>query len=354
MKKSHEKGRAGHLGPESCADIREDGREVLTGESAGEPLSREIATPEMPTPLWCAEGNTPQRAKASAKGIRRGRRPSACMDSSWAGTERSRNPSEADGPLERGAKVKDQTASMHGSGKSDEAIVAGKQANKPNAAQADLWAGGAESVERRASTKRNASQQSISRTQSRAHGMSQELERVRQRARKESSLANRALRRQALKVRARCGNSARRDLCGGRGETRVPTATHRAVTSTPMKDDMRQRKLLGYRGRSIAACALPSERFNTRARLHPVLSPSTSRNSFCSPNQNPTANRVRNATFFGYVPSLILHSPIPRQRLRSQGYADAANRPVWEHEPCKLLPTGAPHERHLPGGSRHD
>jgi hypothetical protein len=28
-----------------------------------------------------------------------------------------------------------------------------------------------------------------------------------------------------LKVRARCGNTARRDLCGGRGATRVPTAT---------------------------------------------------------------------------------------------------------------------------------
>jgi hypothetical protein len=28
-----------------------------------------------------------------------------------------------------------------------------------------------------------------------------------------------------LKVGARCGSSARRDLCGGRGVTRVPTAT---------------------------------------------------------------------------------------------------------------------------------
>ena len=29
------------------------------------------------------------------------------------------------------------------------------------------------------------------------------------------------------KVRARCGKTARRDLCGGRGATRVPTATER-------------------------------------------------------------------------------------------------------------------------------
>ena len=47
---------------------------------------------------------------------------------------------------------------------------------------------------------------------------------------------------------------------------------------------MRQRKLLGYRGRAIAACALPSERFNTRVRLHPVRSRWTSRNSSFSPN----------------------------------------------------------------------
>ena len=51
MQESHGKGPAGHPGPESCEVIRKDGHEVLTGESAGEPLSREIASPEMPTQL---------------------------------------------------------------------------------------------------------------------------------------------------------------------------------------------------------------------------------------------------------------------------------------------------------------
>jgi len=74
---------------------------------------------------------------------------------------------------------------MNGPGKSDEAIVAEKLPNKPSAAQADLWASGAEAAEPRASTKRNADQQSTSRTQSRAHEVSQELDRVRQRARKD-------------------------------------------------------------------------------------------------------------------------------------------------------------------------
>jgi hypothetical protein len=35
-------------------------------------------------------------------------------------------------------------------------------------------------------------------------------------------LASSALRRQTLKVRARCGSAARRDLCGGRGEDPRP------------------------------------------------------------------------------------------------------------------------------------
>jgi hypothetical protein len=38
----YEKGVAIHFGPESCADDREVGREVLTGESASRVLSREI------------------------------------------------------------------------------------------------------------------------------------------------------------------------------------------------------------------------------------------------------------------------------------------------------------------------
>lgn len=123
MKESHEKDQASHLGPESCEAVREGRREVLTGENAGEPLSRERKTPELPTLLSEAEVNTPVHNKASARESRRGRRPSACMDTSWTGTGRSQSSPEADGPLERGAKVKDPTASMHGSGKSDEAVV---------------------------------------------------------------------------------------------------------------------------------------------------------------------------------------------------------------------------------------
>ena len=58
MKESYEKDVASHLGPESCAAVRKDSREVLIGENAGEPLSREIKIPELPTLLSEAEGHS--------------------------------------------------------------------------------------------------------------------------------------------------------------------------------------------------------------------------------------------------------------------------------------------------------
>ena len=99
---------------------------------------------------------------------------------------------------------------MHGRGKSDEAIVAVKPANKAEQSAA-------EPVEPRAETKRNASQHNTHRTPSRV-SVTQALERIRQTAKS-------AVRRQTLKVGAVCGKAARTDLCGGRSEMSVPTAT---------------------------------------------------------------------------------------------------------------------------------
>lgn len=58
MKVRYRKGVASHPGPESCADGREAVREALTGEPAGQPLSREIGKSGAPTLLSYAEGNT--------------------------------------------------------------------------------------------------------------------------------------------------------------------------------------------------------------------------------------------------------------------------------------------------------
>ncbi len=58
MKVRYRKGVATHPGPESCAGAREDAGEALTGEAAGQPLSRDIGNSGAPTPLSYAEGNT--------------------------------------------------------------------------------------------------------------------------------------------------------------------------------------------------------------------------------------------------------------------------------------------------------
>ena len=44
MQESYGEGVATHTGPESCAVVREDGGEALTGGRAGRVLSREIHT----------------------------------------------------------------------------------------------------------------------------------------------------------------------------------------------------------------------------------------------------------------------------------------------------------------------
>ena len=93
----------------------------------------------------------------------------------------------------------------HGREKSDPAIVAGKSTNKNTQLSA-------ESMEPRAGAKGNAIERGMRRTQ-RRESMSHGLDRVRQ-----------AFRRQTPEVGARCGNSARRDLCGGHTVMRVSTA----------------------------------------------------------------------------------------------------------------------------------
>lgn len=57
MKVQHRKGIANHPGPESCGGDREVVVEALTGEGAGQPLSREIKQSGAPTPLSEAEGH---------------------------------------------------------------------------------------------------------------------------------------------------------------------------------------------------------------------------------------------------------------------------------------------------------
>lgn len=51
MQVRHDEGVATHIGPEPCAGVREGVGEASVGEHAGQPLSCEIVSSRMPTPL---------------------------------------------------------------------------------------------------------------------------------------------------------------------------------------------------------------------------------------------------------------------------------------------------------------
>src|ERR1700687_4721694 len=115
------------------------------------------------------------------------------------------------GPAREG---KSRTPSMYAGEKSDEVVVLRKRPNKGRQLPAEV-------VEGRASPEGNSRQAAVVRTLSRAATS------IRLAAVRRSALWFHAVR--ATDVRpeggARCVSSARRDLCGGRGEILVPTAT---------------------------------------------------------------------------------------------------------------------------------
>ena len=75
MKVHHDEGVAIHIGPESCAVAREGISEALTGECAGQPLSRESALISGADVVPLTEGNTNGRDIASVQTARRGLSP---------------------------------------------------------------------------------------------------------------------------------------------------------------------------------------------------------------------------------------------------------------------------------------
>ena len=75
MKVLNSKGIASHTGPESCVTHREVRDEALTGELAGQPLSREIfKLVEGADAVSVGEGNTDRNVSASAWPTLRGLR----------------------------------------------------------------------------------------------------------------------------------------------------------------------------------------------------------------------------------------------------------------------------------------
>ena len=75
MKVRYDEGLASHIAPESCAVIREDVGEALTGVCTGQPLSRESYIFPGADAVSLSEGNMDGCVNASARTTRRGRRP---------------------------------------------------------------------------------------------------------------------------------------------------------------------------------------------------------------------------------------------------------------------------------------
>src|ERR1035437_3457567 len=96
----------------------------------GEVSSREIRQSGSPTLLCEAEDNMKVNAKASSPADPRGRRPSARIEASSAGTGRPHTPPSDDMQLERPSKAISRTVGMSGCGESDESIVSKRPANR--------------------------------------------------------------------------------------------------------------------------------------------------------------------------------------------------------------------------------
>lgn len=74
MQVHRDEGVANRIGPEPCAGIREDVGEASVGERIGQPLSHDRSFIPGADAVQKAEGNISERAIASARMPRRGRR----------------------------------------------------------------------------------------------------------------------------------------------------------------------------------------------------------------------------------------------------------------------------------------
>lgn len=175
MREPHIEGPASHDDPESCAGVRKDSGEALTGAHTGGVLSRETRCNQGADAVVLS-GRQHSRARyGEGAGD-----PARSETSSTCGNSMRENreipcPPPGDGPGGRAGKVGDRNPAMHGHGKSDRPIVPANPPNKSGKLDA-------EAVEERGLTKENASRQNTPRTQSRREGVTNALDRVRQAA----------------------------------------------------------------------------------------------------------------------------------------------------------------------------
>jgi len=180
MKVRHRKGVAIHSDPESCGGSREDVIEALTGESAGQPLSREIRLSGAPTLLSEAEGNTDVGVTSeSTAGPARSKTLSTYKSFLHRNWEISPVPAKPEAGLAGGSgKAVGHKPDINAGEKSDACVVPMKDPNK----EAVPKVATAEGLEGRQAAKGNAGHEPMCRTQRRGH-VSMGLKGVREAAR---------------------------------------------------------------------------------------------------------------------------------------------------------------------------
>jgi RNA-directed DNA polymerase len=180
MKVRYRKGVAIHPGPESCGAGREAVVEALTGEAAGQPLSREIGNSGVPTQLCYAEGNIEDGAHREPFEDST-RSKTLCMrrSPSYRNWDISSEPNNGEQPKGISGKADGHNPETNADEKSDACIV---PANDPNNGDGSKPPP-AEDREGRRAAKRNASHPPAPRTQSRTRA-TMGLDGVREAARK--------------------------------------------------------------------------------------------------------------------------------------------------------------------------
>ena len=175
MKESYDEGIASHIGPESCAVVRKDKGEALTGVRAGRVWNREILL-KFREPTWWDRAEGHSGHIVSARGVRslRGRRPRARTEiPRLAGHGNREIPWLPSPTRERRPRreVRGRKPMMIGQGKSDNSTVPRKSSNKARQRAT-------ERMEGKELAKGKTLEQNMLRTQGRG-GMTSALERIR-------------------------------------------------------------------------------------------------------------------------------------------------------------------------------
>ena len=173
MKESHREDSASHPDPESCVGGCKAAGEALTGAHAGQPLSCEIRSSGVPTPLSSAEGNNVASVLGESVTDPAQSKTLRMRGNLLHGNREVPQALVADGAMGRPEKVIDHTSGTNVCGKSDGRVLPERSSNKGTKP--------AEAAEGRRPAKGNTRFRATCRTQSRVSVLSS-VQRVREAA----------------------------------------------------------------------------------------------------------------------------------------------------------------------------